>query len=139
MFVKGLECCGGAELVGINDLSWTPQKYLLHYVDQFSLMVGGKGKGFIVVSYAFDVKNKGAGFRTRKQGEKRLKQWKKFIKDNGLGTMTFVRNKPHNPNYGKTVRLQPGLWMPNDEAIKKFVLEKKWRKGDAVFHNGVNW
>lgn len=138
MNLRGLECCGGAELVGINESGWTPERYLLHYTDSSELMKG-RGKAFITFSYAWDVKRQGTGLRTYAQGKKRLKAWKSFIEDKDLGTVTIPRRSQYNPNYGKTIRLRAGIWVPDNEACRTYLIARDLRKKDSIQFNGLQW
>jgi hypothetical protein len=123
-----MNCCGAAELVGINDSLWTPKDQLLYYVDTYQILLGRKGKAFMPFSYAWDTNGK-SGFRSRRQGNSRLKAWKRLIEDNDLGEVHIMRTSKHNPNYGTATRIKAGIWVPNDRAIAKFVIAKGWRNG----------
>lgn len=142
MHVSGMDCCGGFELVGINDKEWTAKEYLLKYIDESSLMSHNRGKGFVVFSYAYDV-GKVAGkeavskMRTYAQMRRRIKAWTDFIRNNNLGTV-HVGKAAYNPNYGKTIKLVSGLWIPNNAGIKKMMQVTGWR-GEKVVHSGLEW
>ena len=134
----GLNCCGGAELVGINDRDWTPRKYMLFYADNANVMLGS-GKGFLTISYAWDVGRKGSDYRTRIQGNKRLNAFKAFIEKNKLGEVHVLPRAAHNPNYGHSVQLKCAIWLPNNAALRKYCVEKTNRKCGSLSHNGLNW
>jgi len=130
--INGQNCCGAIELVGINDVGWTPKIWLKYYAQQYQTnMNPTSGKAWVVFSYAWDV-SKGAtitGTRTCKQGKTRLAAWKKYIEDNGLGTVTIAPTCAFNPNYGTRIRIRSGLWVPKNEAISEFVIKQKMLKG----------
>ena len=129
MQVRGMNCCGAVELIGINDIGWTAKKWLIYYATQWDLVNQPKrGKAFLPFCYAWDVAVPGAGYRSKAQGEKRLAAFKTLIEDNKLGTVTIMDKSSYNPNYGHRVRIRAGIWVPNNKAISKYVYEKKWIK-----------
>ena len=136
MELRNLSCCGAAELIGINDGGWNPEKWLLFYNDQFNLnyISTNRGKGWLPFCYAYDVSRK-IGSRSMGLGNRRMNKWKKYIEDNSFGSVTIVEEHAYNPNYGKNVRLISGIFVPDNSAIRKFVTGvgggKKFRETKA--------
>ena len=131
--LRGHLCCGAAELHGLNDEGWTVRKYLTYYVQEYEININPKvGKAFLTFSYAWDVGRAGNGLRTTRQGKIRLAKWKAFIEDNKLGRVVIMPKCSFNPNYGTTVRIRAGIWVPDNQAIHDFVIAKKWMKGPSL-------
>jgi hypothetical protein len=128
--IRGLSCCGGVELIGINTTSWTPSDSLQYYAREYELHrnSGTGGKAFVTFAYAWDVSNKGDGQRTKTQGKSRLLAFKKFVEDNKLGDCHIMPKSQYNPNYGKRIRIQAGILVPNNKAISKYFVDNKLLK-----------
>jgi len=130
MIYRLMNCCGGIELVGINDVSWNPETYIKYYAERTSIVHDKSvqcrrtGKGFITISYAYDVFSHGAGFRTKKQGLKRIKALKNFLEENKLGTIMIAKEHTYNPNYGRSIKLIPAIIQPNNMNIRNYFRDK---------------
>ena len=141
MHIQPLDCCGAFELVGINDINWSAKNYLLKYCDASDLMLN-RGKSFVVFSYAWDVINKNGTVKTNRsyaQGRSRIAAFKKLIEDNKLGTIQVGKTAQYNPNYGKLVRLRACLFIPNNDAIRQYLVSKKQRSIGTQTNNGIQW
>ena len=139
MNIRGLDCCGAAEIIGINDSDWTPKKWLLYYNDVYSIHMERRGKAYLPFCYAWDVDTFGTGMRSKRQGAQRLKAWKKYIESNGLGEVVIAEGDNYNPNYGNTIRIRGGVFVPNDRAICKFVIAKGFRGTPAQKKEAAKW
>lgn len=128
-----LGCCGGTELIGINDASFSSPKYVKAYAKNVQLGCGPEGKGFAVITYAYDVGKKGKAGRTKIQGEARIKAFTNYVKRYKLGEITRCPKAAYNPNYGKSVKLISLIWQPHNTNIKKLLIKSKYLKRDAYY------
>jgi hypothetical protein len=122
MLMRGLNCCGASEMIGINDSQWTPKVQMKYYAKEYMLTDANiaktrAGKAFCPMTYAYDVGRDGGGCRTNKQGKRRLAAWKKFVEDNGLGLVVISPKAAYNPNYGNQVRIIAAMFIPDNLAI----------------------
>lgn len=127
MQINTLNCCGGIELIGMNDQTWTAERYLTYYARHYSLNNAPKGgKAFVTFSYAWDVGREGSGDRTYTQGKERIKELKALIEKNNLGEIYIMAKGAYNPNYGTSRRIKAGIFVPNNKAISEFVIDQGW-------------
>lgn len=122
--IRVLSCCGGIELIGFNNSTFSPKEIIKHYMREYEVHHGGsKGKAFITFAYAWDVGKEGSGLRTIKQGTARLKAFVKFVEDNELGDIHLMPRSSYNPNYGKRHRIRTGVYVPDNAALREFYLK----------------
>ena len=127
--------------MGMNDGRFVPKSMLMRYVDEDSINYSGaNGRAWMVLSYAWYPGRKN-GAMSEKQGEVRIAKMKKFVEDNKLGTFTVMEETQLNGHMDNQTRIRAMIWVPDNKAIHKFVVEKKsWRKLDAfTCTRGLNW
>jgi len=125
MYLRSINCCGGGELVGINDRGWSPKEYVQTYQSDAGVTLPSSGLSFVVMSYAWDVGRAGDDYRTIKQGRRRFKELKAYIKKHKLGTLTVMSKSTINPNHG-TTRIRAAVWVIDNSGVFKHARENKW-------------
>jgi len=138
MRTSGLSCCGGTELIGINDYGWSPAGFVKSY-GSYTGLLEGLGKGYCTITYAYDVKKKGGPHvgRSKAQCDARIAAFRAYLSRNGLGTLTVIRKAPYNPNYGKKTKLKNMVWIPDNKAILALAKKNGWIKRSP--YGGKMW
>ena len=126
MRVHTLSCCGGAELIGINDTKFSAPKYVRAYAKGVGLGAPYDGKGFCTITYAYDVGKKGNVARTKLQGEARIKAFTNYVNKHDLGEIVRLPKAAYNPNYGKSIKLISLVWQPNNPKILAMMKERNY-------------
>jgi hypothetical protein len=122
--LRNLGCCGGAELIGINDKDWTPKMFVDEYARFHGLGLSSKatsGKAFMIFSYAYDRGRVGTKYTSRSltQMRDRIKRWKEYVEKHDLGDLHLSKRSNSNPNYNGSHRIRSGMWIPNNKNVNK--------------------
>jgi len=126
-YLRSINCCGGGELVGINDRGWSPKEYVQTYQSDAGVTLPSSGLSFVVMSYAWDVGRDGDDYRTIKQGRKRFKDLKAYIKKHKLGTLEVMSKSTINPNHG-TTRIRAAVWVIDNPGVFRLAVKEGWIK-----------
>lgn len=129
MHLRVVGCCGGGELVGINERNFTAPDFLRTYARYSSITnYAGtdnehqSGRSWIVFSGAWH--NEKSGWTKKEQESQKklatenLNKWVKFVKDNQLGEIYLTTDQRPNPNMGSVTTCWAGLWVPNNDAVR---------------------
>ena len=120
--------CGARDLEGINDYKWYPSKMIRYIVDNVdSYRRPHKGNPTFA---GFAYYNIAAVGHTKYGHEpmsrlRRVNRFKEFVEKNKLGTVTIAPDS-YNPHYGKTHVLRPAIFTPDNAAIIRYAVKKKW-------------
>ena len=120
--------CGAKDLEGFNWDGFSPErciKWILEevptYQKPYKNNLKAAGWGYYTVCAAEDGRVK---YRYRDNPFTRLRRFKRYVKEHGLGTVT-LGPVCDNPNYAGTHKLLPGIFVPDNDGMIKWGIERK--------------
>jgi len=133
---SSINCCGGAELHGLDhnsayepvgDAQWC-RAVLLDLYDEYGWSNDiDEGLGWLVMSTVVVKKRRPNTFGVGHNiGSRRMRYLSRCVRNNKLGSVSIQRGTTYNPN--STNRLRTAIWHLDCTAIKKYVEKKEWRK-----------
>lgn len=135
-----LNNCGIHEIQGVNDHTlWRPTDFFRAFAefDRNSLAkkVVNFGQGVYILSYARDKTNNPSQLveypRHRSEaGLENFRRLGRYIVKNGLGTWTEAPADAPHPGYAGEHLLTVVIWVPNNPAIRKYMIEKEYLKAE---------